>query len=290
MNRRAAIVVFIGISALSIGVLTLLGVWLTQTRRGPVEPRLRVTALDVGQGDAILIQTPRGDDILVDGGPDDSVVQGLERHLALNNREIELVVLTHPDQDHVGGLPAVARAYKIDRVLQTGVRSTSRADRAWVQAIIDEGSVVETARAGQTFNFGEVTLRVLWPQTDADLETKERNDTSVVFTLTYGTTDWLFTGDMSSKVEERLVQSQTLTDIDVLKVPHHGSISSSSEAFLDETKPEYAVFSLRKNNPYGHPHPVVLRRYEHRGVAIFRTDELGDIQLWSSGQGINITP
>ncbi|MBI4092302.1 MAG: MBL fold metallo-hydrolase [Candidatus Kerfeldbacteria bacterium] len=257
---------------------------------GPPVPEsghgLRVIALDVGQGDAILIRTPNGEDVLIDGGPDSRVVERLSANLPASDRTIELVVSTHADLDHVGGLADVAGHYRIDRVLETGVRSGSGADRRWVEAMKQQKTEVTTVRAGTTFVIDGTRFDVLWPQTEADLEVKKRNNTSVVLELTYGSTSFLFTGDIESEVEERLVASGTLPDVDVLKVPHHGSISSSSQEFIEAVKPEYAVISVGKNNKFGHPHPVVVRRLEQRGVKIWRTDEDGDVVISSDGKSI----
>ncbi len=260
-----------------------LALWLSPESEPEV---LRLTALDVGQGDAILLQTPNGSDVLVDGGPDDRVRQQLSRHLPAADRTIELVVLTHPDLDHVGGLPAVARSYRIERVLETGVRSTSQADAAWVSEVTKQGSERIQAQAGQRLEIDGVWFDVLWPDASTDLATPKRNETSVVLRVTYGATSFLLTGDISSDVEARMVQTGTLTDVDVLKAPHHGSISSSSEEFLDAVKPETAMISVGKKNRYGHPHPVVVRRLVKRGIRVLRTDEVGDVVCESDGERV----
>lgn len=251
---------------------------------------LRVVVLDVGQGDAILIRTPGNNDILIDGGPDGRVVERLSANLPGWDKTLELVVLTHPDLDHVGGLPEVAQSYTIERVLETEVRSPGVADTAWERELAQQHAQRLLARAGTALALDRVKLEVLWPQSEKDLETKQRNDTSVVVRLTYGETSWLLTSDISSAVEERLVQSGTLTDVDVLKVPHHGSISSSSQEFLEAVKPEVAVISVGKRNKFGHPHPVVVRRLKQRGANVLRTDEIGDVVCQSNGQDIQCNP
>lgn len=277
MRWRRVVLTTVAVAA---GCAITLAFWLPSKNGTAV---LRLTALDVGQGDAILLQTPNGSDVLVDGGPDDRVRQQLSRHLSAADRTIELVVLTHPDLDHVGGLPAVARSYRIERVLETGVRSTSQADTAWVSEISKQGSERIQAQAGQRLEIDGVWFDVLWPDASTDLATPKRNETSVVLRITYGATSFLLTGDISTAVESRLVLNGTLTDVDVLKAPHHGSISSSSEEFLDTVKPEVAVISVGQRNRYGHPHPVVMRRLAKRGVKILRTDEMGDVELVSDG-------
>lgn len=278
MQRRKIVAVIVATAFVAAAILWF---WLLPVGHGPT---VAVTVLDVGQGDAILIRTPGGNDVLIDGGPDGRVVDALARHLPPSDRTIELVVLTHPDYDHVGGLPAVAQRYRIDRVLETAVRSSSRADQEWERSITEQGSERLHPAAGVRVNVDQVSFDILWPQTDADLRTKQRNDTSVILRMTYGSTTMLFAGDASSTVEDRLVQSGTLSEVDALKVPHHGSITSSSDAFLDAVKPEIAVISVGAHNRYGHPHPVVLRRLERRNVRVLRTDERGDVTLVSDGK------
>jgi len=252
---------------------------------------LIVTALDVGQGDAIYIRTPGGNDILIDGGPANGrVLEALERHLSPSNRTLELVVLTHPDADHVGGLPDVAEKFSIPRALETGVRRLSGPDRRWEEAIAGQDSQVIEAKAGNVLQIDEVRLTVLWPTEDADRLAMNVNDTSVVLRIDYGTTTWLFTGDIESGIEERLLQLGRLADVDVLKVGHHGSITSSSQEFLDVVKPEIALISSGKGNSFGHPHPVVIRRLERLGAEIFRTDMIGDIVCQSDGRQVSCRP
>ncbi|MBI4426776.1 MAG: MBL fold metallo-hydrolase [Candidatus Kerfeldbacteria bacterium] len=250
------------------------------------DPAFRMVVLDVGQGDAILLQTPDGSDVLVDGGPDGRVVERLSEYLPPSDRTLELVVLTHPDADHVGGLPAVAEHFKIERVLETAVRSDSLADRSWEAAIDAQRAQRLEAIGNYRLDVGGVALKVLWPPTAVAADAKLRNDTSVVLHVQYGETDVLLTGDISADVEQRLVLTGTLPDVEVLKVPHHGSISSSSEEFLDALKPAAAVISVGQDNRYGHPHPVVLRRYNKRGAKMLRTDEDGDVVMTSDGQKI----
>lgn len=249
---------------------------------------LRITVMDVGQGDAILITTPGGNDILIDGGPDSRTVEALRRNLPPSDNELELVVLTHPDLDHVGGLPDVADRYRIDRVLETSVRSPGIADQRWERAIDQQASERLVAFSGDVLHVDHVTLTILWPTKDTDLTKLNRNDTSIVVLLEYGSSSFLLSGDIEAGVEERLLQLGELRDVDVLKVPHHGSITSSTDAFLDTVKPEIAVISDGRNNKFGHPHPVVLRRLVGRGVKVLRTDEAGDVVMKSDGARVTV--
>lgn len=280
----AAMVATILVSGLAIGR------WLDVGRgRTSSDGLMHVTVLDVGQGDAILIETPNGDDILVDGGPPNGqVVAGIERHLPPGDRDLELVILTHPDSDHVGGLPDVARRYQIERVLETGQRGESRADAAWFEAITEQGSERLKAAAGSDYTFGDVHLDIEWPVDRQSERGLSSNDGSIVLTLTYGKTSFFLTGDISSTVESRLAFLGSLSDVDVLKVPHHGSATSSSEELLNAVQPELAIMSLGRDNRFGHPHPAVSQRYRQRGITVLRTDQLGDVVLVSDGTTVHV--
>lgn len=260
--------------------------WSGRTHSG-----LIFVALDVGQGDALYLRTPGGNDILVDGGPANGhVVEALERYMSPSNRTLELVVLTHPDADHVGGLPAVAEHFGIQRVLETDVRASSTAVRRWSEAVTGQSSQVMLAQAGSVIQVDDVRLTVLWPEADAEAVARTRNDTSVVLRVDYGSTSFLLTGDIETVIEDRLMQLGSASDIDVLKVGHHGSITSTSQAFLDVVKPEIAVVSVGTGNAFGHPHPVVVRRLERAGTEVLRTDERGDVVLKSNGQDVYFSP
>lgn len=252
--------------------------------------RLRVIALDVGQGDSMLIRTPHGQDILVDGGPDSTIVEKLRTYLPASDRTIELAFLSHPDPDHVTGMPDVAERYVIQRVVETEIRSNSIADQQWEQDLDRQGTKRTVARAGENFDLDGVHFDILWPQTDADLATRERNDTSVVVRMTYGATSFLLVGDISTTVESRLLQSNSIEHSDVLKVPHHGSITSGDPDFINAVHPDISLISVGKGNSYGHPHPAVVRRYEQAGSRVLRTDLAGDIEIRSNGLQVSVRP
>lgn len=257
--------------------------WNGHTRDGVVT----VTALDVGQGDAILLRTPHGSDVLIDGGaPDSGVVAHLAAHLPPSDHDLELVVVSHPDSDHVGGLADIAAHYRIDRYLDSGMTSTSTAYQNWKMAVDAQQATHLIARYGLTIDIDGVSCVVLWPGTDADLKDASSNDTSVVLRCIYSTTSFLFTGDATENVEARLLQRHELSATDVLKVSHHGSIYSSSSAFLDVLMPKFALVSVGAGNGYGHPHALILERLRTRGAVILRTDELGDVSVTSDGTAV----
>ncbi|MFH0829149.1 MAG: ComEC/Rec2 family competence protein [Candidatus Kerfeldbacteria bacterium] len=283
MKLRNLIIAVLSAAAIIVSLL----LW---TEDGKNEGLLVVTALDVGQGDALLMRTPYGSDVLIDGGPSSRVIERLSERLPLSDRDIELVIVTHTDYDHVGGLPAVAARYRIDHVLDSGAVSMSTAFEQWSEAIEEQGSERTVARAGTTLTIDDVRFDVLWPERDPTTEKLKVNDTSVVVRVTYGSTSFMFTGDISSSVEEWLIENRSLSHSDVLKVAHHGSAYSSSSAFLDAVMPRYALISAGKNNSYGHPHKVVLDRLQKRNIDVLRTDEQGDIVLTSDGISVHKTP
>ena len=250
---------------------------------------LSVVALDVGQGDAILIRTPHGADILIDGGPPSGhVVEKLGEHLPPSNREIELVIVTHTDADHIGGLADLAAHYRIGRVLDAGTSSSNPTYAKWLGALDDQRTARMTARAGVVVNIDDVRCTVVWPQTDADLVKASVNDTSVIVEMEYGATSFLFTGDAGAEVEERLLQRQAVRHVDVLKVAHHGSVYSSSVEYLDAVKPDFAIISAGRGNSYGHPHGIVIDRLKATGAEVLRTDVVGDVRVVSDGRKVTI--
>lgn len=247
---------------------------------------LEVHFLDVGQGDAIFIETPDGVQVLVDGGPDGSVTTQLAQHMSFFDRTIDMVVGTHPDKDHIGGLVSVFAQYEVSEILRTEKENETTVAAAYVQAVAEEKAQVHIARAGQEFTLGaSTTLRVLFPQTDTD--DIESNASSIVLQLVYGETEVLLTGDSPKRIEEYLVltEGETLQS-DILKVGHHGSRTSTSELFLREVDPRYAVISTSADNRYGHPHVEVTDLLFNERVETYSTAEEGVITFLSDGKNV----
>ncbi len=266
-------------------VMVSLGLWIHD--RGFVFPwvaqPLRVWMLDVGQGDAFLIEFPTGEQWLIDGGPDDTVLAKLGSVLPPWDRKIDALVLTHADADHVTGFVSVLDRYEIGTVYESGVRAHTPPDEAFVSQLKTEERLSHRIlRAGETLSVGEARLSVLWPDDSSLLEpSASRNNLSIVIRLDYGQTSILFTGDVEQDPEQMFGPSSG--DIDVLKVGHHGSLTSTSWSFLNQVHPEIAFLSLGADNEYGHPHPTIVQRLQERNVQIFRTDQEGDILLTSYG-------
>lgn len=288
------------ICGLLVIVLVLLGILLFQQNqsRGVLE----VDFLDVGQGDSILIKAPDNFDILIDGGPDASVLDRLGRNLPFYDRDIELMILTHPHSDHVAGLVEVLKRYEVKKVLYTGVLHTSPDYLEWLKIIKEKNIPMEIVKAGDEIKFDqEIYLDILYPFEElTNQKFKELNDSSIVAKLVYGQTSFLLTGDAPAEVEKQLLKvsqeprsrdpgyPQEWLRSNVLKVGHHGSRYSSSLEFLEVVKPQYAVIQVGKDNKFGHPHLGILRRLENLGIKFFRTDLDGEIRIESNGEKLEV--
>ncbi len=270
-----------------VGLLILLNVFAWQRVFDLIGSRyLEVNFFDVGQGDAIFIETPQKHQILIDGGPDSSILEKLAKELPFWDRSIDVIILTHPEKDHLAGLVEVLKRYKVDYILWTGVvRQTSENDE-WRKLLKEQQGEVVIVKAGQKIKAGETCLNILSPVEDLEgKEFKNSNDTSIVSRLVFRQNSFLFTGDASSLTEEELIQQKVNLISDVLKVGHHGSKYSTSNDFLEVVSPETAVIQTGKNS-YGHPTEEVLQRLKKFDIKILRTDENGDIKITSSGTNI----
>ncbi|MCA9363821.1 MBL fold metallo-hydrolase [Candidatus Kaiserbacteria bacterium] len=253
---------------------------------------LCVYFLDVGQGDAIFIETPDGHQMLIDGGPGSDVLRELGAVMSFFDRTIDVVLATHPDQDHVGGLVDVLDRYTVGAVLMTENKSDTPVYNRLTEAVSDEGAAVHYARAGDTLVLGEgvageVRFEVLYPDRDPTL--LESNTSSIVGRLVYGDTEWMLTGDAPQAIEEYLVALFGVTlHSDVLKVGHHGSKTATAETFVSAVAPDYAVISAGKNNRYGHPHQEVLDTLEAAGIEIKNTADEGSIKFSSDGAWVSV--
>lgn len=246
---------------------------------------LRVTFFDVGQGDAIFIEAPGGNQILVDGGPDDRILARLGSVLPFWDRSVDLLVLTHPHADHLAGLIAVLGRYDVGVVMTSGAAHTTPEYEEWERILTKRGMPVTAARKGQRVDAGNgVILDILSPAEDAAAAAGHPHDANIVARLLYGETTVLLTGDAERALEYRLVfESPALLDSDILKVGHHGSKTSSSEEFLKTVSPDIAIVSAGRKNKYGHPHADVMERFKKLGIAVRRTDTDGDIVIKSDG-------
>ena len=244
---------------------------------------LTVAFLDVGQGDAIFIETPDGVQVLIDGGPDSSALRELARQMSHLDRTIDIVLATHSDKDHIGGLIDVLSRYEVTSVITTTNQNDTTVARTFTESVQLEGADLYTAQAGQQYQLGaSTTLFILSPL--GDPTNWESNSASIVALLQYGDTSFMLTGDAGLNTEEYLVSSYgEYLQSDVLKLGHHGSKTSSGDDFLDTVRPEVAVVSAGIDNSYGHPHPSVVTSLEERDIKILDTSKQGTIVFKSDG-------
>ncbi len=269
---------------LSVAVaLTALSLFLTQSHRLDAHNQLRIWFFDVGQGDAIFIETPDGRQLLVDGGPSDRVLDKLGSVLWPWDRSLDAIFLTHPHADHVAGLVPVLENYSVRTIYDSGALAhTNVMDDYEQDATAEPNAHHERLHEGTILTFGEVALRVIAPTIDrSQTYPDDPNEASLVLLLTYHDTTVLLTGDAIESWEPAMAEA--VGDIDVLKVAHHGSLTSSSVPFLEITTPEVAIISVGEENTYSHPHPVVLSRLRVANAHIYRTDLDGDLFLSSDG-------
>lgn len=245
---------------------------------------LKIFFLDVGQGDAIYIRTPQGRDMLIDGGPGNIVLQRLSEVMPWYDKVIDVVLETHPDADHIGGLPEVLSRYHIDMFVESGVESSNTIDDELARIVKEKNIQNVLARRGMGIDFGDgVHFDVLYP--DIDTKSLETNTASIVGKLVYGSTSVMFTGDSPKSVENHLIEIDGgRLRSDILKVGHHGSRSSSGEMYVKTVAPAYAVISSGKKNRYGHPHKDVLATLASSTAWVLRTDTLGTITFTSDGK------
>ncbi|MEA3293217.1 MAG: MBL fold metallo-hydrolase [Patescibacteria group bacterium] len=264
---------------------------------------LRVVFFDIGQGDSIFIETPEKYQILIDGGPNTNVLEKLAKNMLPCDRTIDLVVLTHPDHDHIYGLIDVLGRYKVKNILWTGVIKDTSEYEKWENLIEKEKAKIFIANSEKEIVFPRVVLRILNPIESIEGEKlKKVNNTSIVIKLIFDDKTFLFTGDIFKSIERELVERYgEKIDSDVLKVAHHGSKTSSDEKFLETVSPEIAVISVEGNteikgekcdnkerNRYGHPGCATLSELKKLKVEMFRTDEDGDISIVSDGKNLKI--
>ena len=246
---------------------------------------LQVVFLDVGQGDSILI-SEGSQQILIDGGKDGKILlEKLGKYIPFWDREIETVIETHPDADHIGGLIEVLNAYKVDSVLETKMQSDSQTFKKLEEIIASNKIEKIEAKKDVAIKFpGGSAAEVLYPfGAVEDIKGADTNMYSVVMKLAVGKSKFLFTGDLPMDQEKELIAKNIDISADFLKVAHHGSKYSTSQQFLDAVNPRDAIISVGKNNSYGHPNQDVLQRLIEDRINIFRTDEIGDIVYSCSG-------
>jgi competence protein ComEC len=255
------------------------------------DSNLEVVFFDVGQGDAIFIETPDGFQVLIDGGPGLAVLEKLGQEMAFYDRTIDLIILTHPEHDHYFGLFEVLKRYEIKNILWTGIVRDTAEWEEWMKLLEEEGANIIIAEAGQKIIIQQdplIFLEVLHPFENLEgQETKYTNDTSIVAELVFNNVSFLLTGDITKKIEKQLVDEYIDLESDILKVAHHGSKTSSSLEFVEAVSPSVAVISAGENR-WGHPNQETLANLEEFGIDILITKELGDVKIISDGSNFNV--
>lgn len=270
MKRFLGILGFLGVILVTLG-------W-THYSRLPHD-QFMVDFLDVGQGDAILITTPSGEQVLIDGGPEQIVLEELAEVMPFLDRKIDLVVLTHPHADHVMGLVPVLERYQVEAVLLTGAAYNNPVYDAFLEAIAYFNVPIQVTE-GQEFTLGEATFNVLYP-TESLLgqEFKNINNSSIVLRVSYKDFDVLLTGDAEHEIEEELLAAGANLQAELLKAGHHGSRTASGPEFLAAVSPEIVAIQCGIDNDFGHPHQETLANLGSLESQVLRTDLEGRIRI-----------
>jgi competence protein ComEC len=247
-------------------------------------PELKVIYFDVGQGDSIFIETSSKHQILIDGGPSkSSLLEKLSYSMPFWDKSIDLIILTHVEKDHVTGLFDVLDNYVVENILWSGVEKETKINDTWEKLIKKEGANIYISDEVDKIILGETTLDII--NFDRNKFLKDINDTSVLCKLYFKESTFLFTGDISIKVEKEIINDNISADI--LKIPHHGSKYSSSKDFIEKVNPLVAVIQVGKNS-YGHPTNEVLTLLSNFGIRTLRNDINGDIKIVSDGTDYKI--
>ncbi len=245
---------------------------------------LTFAMFDIGQGDALFVESPTGTQVLFDAGPPRKILGELAQVLPPFDRTIDAIVITNPDADHIGGFLDVLKNYKVDRVFEPGTFNTSKTYQNLEIEIKRQNIPDILLKKGMQLDLGGgAVIDILFP--DRDVSTWTSNDGSVVARLSYGQTSIMLTGDATSKTEKIILGENTQAQLSstILKVGHHGSRTSTSSEFVQVVAPTYALISDGKDNKYGHPHKETLDTLTQFGLKIFRTDLLGTMIMKSDG-------
>lgn len=272
LNRKSTPFIILGILALS--AILIWSVVLSSSKT-----QLEIIFFDIGQGSAVFIKDSSGNKILIDGGPGNEILNKIARETPRFSRKLNLIVLTHPDSDHLNGALEVLKNYEIAGVLEPCIQDDLSAFKQWQEIIIQRKTKRVCARSGQRIKLADgAVIDILYPFFSLEEGVfSNTNDASIIVRLDYGKNCFLLTGDAPKKIESLLINAGLHLDCEVLQVGHHGSKTSTSQEFLETVSPEIAVISAGQDNRYGHPHQEVLDRLA--GVKIYRTDLDGDVEF-----------
>nr|WP_279663383.1 ComEC/Rec2 family competence protein [Ectobacillus ponti] len=245
--------------------------------------KLKLSFLKVGQGDAAILILPNGKTVLIDGGPPEAGEVILHKLIEAGIQKLDLVVSTHPDVDHIGGLITVIQQVPVMAVLDSGKPYYSLTYKLYRRSIRKRRLPFEYAKEGVYLPLDpDVSIQVM----NNGKKKLENNESSIVLKIRYQRADFLLTGDADVKTEREMIEKYDM-HADVLKVGHHGSYTSTSRAFLRQVNPLFAVISYERGNPYGHPHRSVLRRLKRFGIQMYRTAD-GDVEFETDGRSISV--
>jgi competence protein ComEC len=255
-----------------------------QISPAPTDASLTVTFLDVGQADCTLVQD-HGKTLLIDAGTNDGAKKLVSTLRQKGVRKIDMLVGTHPHEDHIGGMDSVIQNFTIGAVFMPDVTNTTKTFNDVMVAISSKGLKISVPRPGDSFMLGQSAGTFLAPNSP---KYEDLNDYSIVIRLQFENTSFLFTGDAQTLSEQEMLARGFNLKSDVLKVGHHGSYTSTSPPFLAAVSPRYAVIMVGKGNDYGHPHQETLQKLSAAGVQIYRTDLNGDITFNSDGSSLSV--
>ncbi len=255
----------------------------TTTQQVKTNGKLSVHYMDIGQGDAALIQC-EGHSMLIDAGNNNKGTQVCSYLKSQNVDKLDIAIGTHGDADHIGGLDVVIYNFDCDTIIMPDRKRDTKTWQDVINAIDEKNDTLTYPEIGKTYSLGSATVEIIAP-CSYDYGDNE-NNYSVGVLITYGESKFLFTGDAEAEAEADMLKNGIDIDCDVFKVSHHGSSNANTSAFLDAALPEYAVISCAEGNDYGHPHQEVLNELRSRGIKVFRTDEQGTIVAVTDGKNI----
>lgn len=245
---------------------------------------MRLSFLDVGQGDAIFLSLPDGGSILIDGGPDEKVMRELTDILPFYQNNIDTIILTHPHPDHVTGLVSVLEKYDVENVILTGAKYYLPAYNEFLAQVKDKNIRVNFAEGSRDFKVGNVVLDVVYPPVSIQgREFSNMNNSSLVVKIIYGKEKILFMGDLETEGEQKLIESGADLSADLIKIGHHGSRTASGKEFIQLVAPRTAIISCGAGNKYKHPHIETMNTLRETGIEIRRTDLEGRINYALDG-------
>lgn len=251
--------------------------------------QLQINYLDIGQGDASLITTADKQNILIDGGPDQQILNALSRHLAWWNRRLDIIIISHDHADHWGGLAYILKKYQISQIVLAQPPKISVELTAILTEAKQQGVKIVDIRAPAVIQLADGSqVKILWP-TDQQLQEQAANinNQSIVLLWQYGQNKFLWTGDLETEAENELLASQQPNHpADIIKIAHHGSWTATGLAWLNYWRPSWAVISVGANNQFNLPTQLTLDRLQRFNIKLWRTDQQGDLRIYSDGQTI----